>query len=297
MTRAHLAETERAAPIGHRFDGGAYGAIFWYQGESDTNSASETNVFTSKTDAVLDGFQAELDAPVILAQLGRRGETDTDDVVLRNVLYQRVREAQRTLATGAQTSEGLASTTSRPDTFLVVTHDLPMAAGDGRHLSAEAQEELGRRVALAVREHLWGEDVDGSGPRLEGVEQVTSTRIEVHTDRTLTPPASTGPGAYDGYFAVFSGGSSIPVTSVTLKPLDASVIVIQLGAPGPDAVVRYMPPPGSITDFVGDVVRAATCAEPRPGTTQCLPLPAFGASADASSLQRLQFFFDVDPLE
>lgn len=295
IIRARLAETEQAAPIGHEFDGAHYGAMVWYQGESDTTSTAETDDFSERTDAVLDGFQAELAAPVVLVQLSRRGWTGTGDVGDRNLLYQRVREAQRALATGSRTPAGAPSPAARADTYLVVTHDLPMA--DGRHLSAAGQVELGRRVALAVREHLWGEAVDGSGPRLERVLQTSDTVLEIRTDRALTPPATTGPGAYDGYFAVFSAGQAVLVSSVALKEGDPSVIRIALAEPAPTAEVRYMPPPGTITGFVGDVVRSASCSEPRPGTNQCLPMPAFGAVAEAETMQRLETYFEVEPMD
>ncbi len=306
VVRAQRAGPEQAAPIDHTFGGADYGAVVWYQGESDTANSDLANAYGGKTDAVLDGFQAELGAPVILVQLGRRGDTGTPSdpeppavIASRNLLYQRVREAQRALATGALTATSDPSPTRRLETFLVVTHDLPMADGDGRHLSASGQEELGRRIALAIREHLWGEEVDGTGPRLLGVAQLPgNTVIEVETSMPLSPPASPGPGAYDGYFAVFSGGIAVPIQSVSLKSGAPSVIRIVLAEPGPNAVVRYMPPPGRIAGFVTDVVRAASCSEPRPTTAmECLPLPAFGASAEAATLQRLEFFFDTDPAD
>ncbi len=305
VVRAQRAGPEQAAPIDHTFEGADYGAVVWYQGESDTATSDLANAYGAKTDAVLDGFQAELGAPVILVQLGRRGDTGTPSdpepptvIASRNLLYQRVREAQRTLAAGSQTPGGAPASMARSETFLVVTHDLPMAAGDGRHLSAAGQVELGRRIALSVREHLWGEAVDGTGPRLEQVVQVSSTVIEVQIDRPVTAPDTSGASAYDGYFAVFSGGVAVPIQSVSLKSGAPSVIRIVLAESGPNAVVRYMPPPGRISGFVDDVVRAASCSEPRPGTAmQCLPLPAFGASAEAATLQRLEFFIDTDPAD
>ncbi len=298
--RAMLAGAEQGAPLDRVFGGDAYGAVVWFQGETDTAASSLANAYAEKTDDVLEGFVDALDAPIILVQLARRGLTDDSDTMARNLLYQVVREKQRRLAESARLpdTDGTASPIARSGTYLVVTHDLPMA--DGRHVSAAGQVELGRRIALAIREHLWGEAVDGSGPRLVAVDKPSSTTVRVHTNRAVNEPAVTTADAYAGYFSVFADGERVPIDSIDRHEVDDRVILITLGESVPGSVdVRYMPPPvpTEVVGFEPDVVRSATCSDPIPGTGLCLPLPAFGASADAVTLERLETFFESDPIE
>jgi hypothetical protein len=282
--RATLADLERGAPLGDAPHGASHGAILWFQGETDSSSLSRTIGFRSKTDAIFDAFHAELDAPIIYAQLARRGPVAGDpDPTIRNLLYQRIRDEQRRMETGARELHGGPSGVAEPGRFMVVTHDLPMHPGDGRHLSAEGQVELGRRMALAIREHLQGEDVDGTGPRLVDVIQSSATELRVRADRPITAPATTDALAYAGYFAVFHAGSPLEVSRVELDPDDPTTVVIVLERPAEAGVeVRYMPPPGILLSFEPDVIRAATCHEGMPGTGACLPMPAFGVVADAA---------------
>lgn len=293
VVRGKRAGSDRGAPLGRVAGGDAYGAVVWFQGETDTASSSLANAYARKTEEVLDGFVGALEAPIILVQLARRGYVTRSDSTSRNLLYQVVREQQRRLADGARLADttGSSSPISRSGTHLVVTHDLPMA--DGRHLSAAGQVEVGRRVSLAIREHLWGEAVDGSGPRLARVDKPSTSAVWVHADRPVTPPATTSADAYSGYFAVFSEGVRLPIESIVRHEVDARVIVITFGASVSGAVeVRYMPPPvaTSVTGFVADVVRSDTCTDPMPGNGTCLPMAAFGAVAEAATLERLERF-------
>lgn len=291
--RARLAESERGAPLGYSFDGGNYGAVLWYQGESDATT-SRVDSFYLNTDRVLAGFEAVLGAPIIIVQLSSRGNGNT----ARNLLYQRVREVQRSMAEDARTLAGELSPESQSGRYLVVTHDLPMT--DESHLSAEGQIELGRRVSLAVREHLFDEAVDGTGPRLDRVEKVhgsSPTVVRVVLDHPVTAPASSGAGAYSGYFAAFSGGDAIGISSIVWDVAEPNVVRLTLAATVDGEVqVRYMPPAVAPNDFRLDVVRSASCTDPIPGTNACLPLPAFGvatSTATASAL-RLMIIEDED---
>lgn len=298
ITRARLAETQKDASLGRRSGGDAYGAVVWYQGESETTSLSKTTPFVRNTGDLLDAFERELGAPIVLVQLSRRGEAGSGDFVSRNLVYQKVREQQRLMTTGARqpTSSGEVSPSARDRTYLVVTHDLPMS--DGRHLSAEGQVELGRRIGLAIRAYLWGEATEGSGPRLERVTKESATVIQVHADRALAPPATSSGAAYGGYFAVFADGAEVAIASIGLEPGNDTVIRITLArAVSGTPQVRYMPPPGTLTDFALDVVRAASCDEPMPGTTHCLPMPAFGFVVADETMQGLRLFYEPDVVE
>jgi len=296
--RARLPGLERAAPIGHEFDGAAYGALVWYQGETDSGESGLITNFKTRTRTVLDTFRAELGAPTLLVQLSRRGPTGNSldpSGSQRNLNYQILREVQRRLATGAReaTAAGTLSPDALPRTYLVVTHDLPLHPGDGRHLSAAGQVELGRRLALAAREHLLNEPgVDGSGPQLVRIEKVSGSDVRVHTDRPITTTSN----GYSGYFAVFHNGLPVAIDSIQRDPTDDRVVRILLGASVAGPVqVRYMPPPGIITALAPDVVRAASCGvETIPGTSLCLPLAAFGDVLSADEFNTLRFFVGDD---
>jgi hypothetical protein len=295
--RATLAGLERGAPVGYEAEGAAYGGVLWFQGETDSSRLSRTIGFRSKTDAVFDAFESELGAPIIYAQLARRGPVDGDpDPTTRNLLYQRVRDEQRRMETGAREVDGSVSSVAEPRRFMVVTHDLPMHPGDGRHLSAEGQVELGRRMTLALREHLRGEDVDGSGPRLVEVVRSSDTQLRMRADRPVTAPATTDALAYSGYFGVFSAGSPLGVTRIERDPDDPTTVLITLQEPSAGGVeVRYMPPPGILAAFEADVIRSASCSDGMPGTGACLPMPAFGVAADAASREALWRYAVEDP--
>jgi hypothetical protein len=295
--RARLPGLERAAPIGHEFQGAAYGAVVWYQGETDSGQSSLISNFAARTRTVLDTFRGELGAPTLLVQLSRRGPTgDSNDPTgsQRNLNYQIVREIQRKLATGAATPTGTPAPGTLPRTYLVVTHDLPLHPGDGRHLSAAGQVELGRRLGLAVREHLLGEaGVDGSGPQLVKVEKVSTTEVHVHADR----PVTTTSNGYSGYFTVVHSGSPVPIASVQRSAATGQehVVRILLGASvAGDVQVRYMPPPGIIDAIAPDVIRSASCGDPIAGTSLCLPMAAFGDVVTAGEFSALRTFVGDD---
>ena len=295
--RARLAGDAQAAPIGYEAGGDAYGAVTWYQGESDTNTLTEANNYASRTDQIFDAFQAELDAPIIFAQLGRIVERlytpYSEDG--RNLLMQQVRDAQLELE-----NEGEGR-------YLVVTHDLPLA--DRIHLDAWAQVELGRRMALAFREHMLGADVDGSGPRPVDVVKEGDSIVRVDFDRPIRPPQTTGANAYSGYFAVFDGDTELSIAAIERGSggggSNNSVVITLQNPTGSIPDVRYMPREGEVTSdaqsedvldsFVADVVRSATCGEePIPEeyfgvAGLCLPAPAFGTSSGGVALDAMQF--------
>lgn len=120
------------------------------------------------------------------------------------------------------------------------------------------------------------------------VVKASATVVRVVADRPITEPATFGAGAYSGYFAIFSGGAEVPITRIERDPSDDRVVLITLGEAVGPVEVRYMPPPGTITTFVGDVIRSASCAERQPGTNTCLPMPAFGFASDVSTTAFLE---------
>lgn len=194
------------------------------------------------------------------------------------------------MAAGAWSPDLGTAQNAEADRYLVATHDLPLVDegnGEDKHLTADAQVELGRRVSLAFREHLLGEDVDGTGPRVEDVDASSNgTTIDIHFDRAVTAPDSPGADAYGGYFSVFDDDGAVPIAEVARDAEDRIRITLQRPAAGTPSV-RYMPPPVALAEIETNVVRAAACEERGPGDT-CLPLPAFGVTP-STSLSDLRF--------
>ena len=243
-------------------EGGDVTGIVWYQGESDQNNSG----FIRDTNTVMDAFMAQLDrpgdgirgVPVIYVQLAKRLESDE-----KNRSYQGVREKQRQMETG----HGSAA---RDNYYMVVSHDLPM--DERNHLSAEGQKLLGERIALAYREHVLGEEIDGTGLRLD------TLRREGRTVRVKTTQTVNSSSAYEGYFTVTVAGDERTlgngISQIRRDPSDNKTVRIILDeepAEGALVSVRYMPPnptPSSYpTAQLSDVVKSQASG---------LPLPAFG---------------------
>ena len=196
-------------------------------------------------------------------QLAQRREDIPGDAG-KNLLYQTVREKQRQM----ETQFGKAGT-RRDNYYMVVTHDLPMI--EDNHLSAEGQKVLGDRIALAYREHVLGESIDGTGPRLEAISLQNGNEVKVDTTKAINSSNS-----YDNFFTVFVDGSpktiNDGISSIKRDPNDNTAVLISLSsAPSNSALVtvRYMSPNTSVSSYptatFNNVVKSGN-----------LPLPAFG---------------------
>lgn len=222
--------------------GGPVAALVWYQGESEVASQSRRDVFMLRTNAVMDAFVQELRSPHILyVQLAVQLEEDFN----RN--QQVIREYQRLMETGAQLDTGSGPPQPRQRFYMIVAHDLPLS--DEIHLSAEGQRILGERIALAFRQHVLGENVNGTGPRLVSVTQPASDQVKVKTTRPINDHPT-----YEHYFSVRDEAGEVPISSLGRDPNDVTAVLIRLARPTDGKVtVRYMPPttarsiPGSST--------------------------------------------------
>ena len=249
-------------------EGGPVNVLVWYQGESD---AGQRRRFVEDTNAVMDRFMDMLDVPVIYAQLASH-EQD-----LTNREQHAIGELQRGMETGFGRQP-------RQRFHMVATYDLPRS--DRIHLSAFAQRVLAERIDLAVRQHVLGEDVDGTGPRLESLSW-SGMSIRIRTTHVLAA------GTYDpAFFTVFDGPpageladvdygtNTIPIVEVSRDPSDTRSVLLELSrqpSAGRAPHVRYMPPaavaPPSTWNLIAtNVVRAAGSG---PGGVG-LPLPTFG---------------------
>lgn len=188
------------------------------------------------------------DVPVIYAQVGRSTEPGISE----------------RLRLGAELQRGLESgqPAGLPHQHMVVSFDLPLA--DYIHLAAEGQRVLGQRFALAMRQHVYGEDVDGTGPRLIRVVQTTEAgviRVE------FNQPILAARQGYDGLFRVYAAGQELAVIEAMRGTVPHEVL-LRVHDPGGRALeISYGDrPAGGFHQRLHDAVRNA--AE--------LPAPSFG---------------------
>ena len=260
-------------------EGGPVTALVWYQGESDANSGARRSAFQGATNTVMDAFVEALGVPVIYVQLA----SDWREQV--NVEQHAVAELQRQM----ESTWGVLGQ-RRQNYHMVVAFDLPRS--DRIHLSAYGQRVLAERVSLAIRQHVLGEDVDGTGPRLNRDRVAWSgTTVWVQTTHVLAATPIN-----EAYFTVYDGPPSgslddvanygenaIPIVAAERDPGDPSVVRLTLDRePVLTPRVRYMALPS---------VGPSTSGPSAPGAWEImapgvvvaaeggLPLPVFGPLA------------------
>jgi Carbohydrate esterase, sialic acid-specific acetylesterase len=203
-------------------------AMWWYQGESDRID-SRRPFFIEKHTAVLNEFRQEIDANMIMiyVQLARY------NIELSNQQQFIISEYQRQLESGS----GYA--VSLPLHYMVVTFDLGLI--DNVHIDQAAQKELGRRVALATRQHVYGESVEGSGPRLllnspVSYMQGSKSVIQVRFNQPVNEAVS----AYDNQFQVHEGPGELLISNVSRDNSDpATINIVMRDTPSATATVSY----------------------------------------------------------
>ncbi len=152
-----------------------------------------------------------------------------------------------------------------PRAHMVVTHDLERNAGaDAIHVSRAGHDALADRVSLAFRQHILGEAVDGTGPRLLPTLPVTWAGAKVTL--TLDKPVNASSGNYSDMLRVYAGGVEQTVSSAVRGANPATVeITCAAALSGPVALTYgYRPTAGGITRT--DIILGVTG----------LPLPVFG---------------------
>jgi hypothetical protein len=272
----------RSNPVGgqpYPSEGGPVTAIVWYQGESDED-ASRRSVFISRTNEVMNAFASELGAPTVYVQLA------SNCLVQKHVQQHAVSELQRKMEAGS------GNAAARANFHMVVAFDLPRS--DCIHLSAYGQRVLAERIDLAIRQHVLGDSVDGTGPRLVSIGHVGgSTVVTVRTTRplstdvlnralfTLFDGAPVGDLDSSTDFAGY-GTNTIDISSVVRDPADPTAVRITLArAPAATPHVRYMavaglgPNSGNTTPSqpeLWEIVASGTVRAADGG----LPLPTFG---------------------
>jgi sialate O-acetylesterase len=133
--------------------------VVWYQGESDTG---EPQAYRTLLPGLMRDWRQkfETDLPFLIVQLPNYGMPPTKPV---DSGWAKLREAQR------------ASVVADKNAALVVTTDL----GEDYDVHPPNKQEVGRRLALAARRLVYGENVAASGPVAQFVEKVGG-RIVVH---------------------------------------------------------------------------------------------------------------------
>ncbi len=225
-------------------------ALWYYGHESNMTDGHWLDHYSEDWAALIQAFRNECGPiPVIYAQVAKHA-----DPLFQNRLHAGA-EQQRLAESGQP--HGL------PHHHLVVTFDLPLI--DPIHLSSTAQRLLGHRFALATRQHVYGEPVNGTGPRLLRLHHPDHDRslIAIRFSRPINPAVN----AYDHQFRVFVDGTETPPLSVHRAP-DPSTVLITLPAPAT----------GPVTVSYGDVPAAAPGLS-LPHVVQDedgLPTPQFG---------------------
>ena len=249
-------------------------AVWWHQGESEVSH--DLTQYIGDQAALVGEFRGVMGErlPIIYAQLAKIG-------LGQPPASHRIMEAQRRLETGSGYDCEL------PRYHMVVTFDLPLAA-DALHLTAESQKELGRRFALATRQHVYGEKIDGAGPRLVALYHNAGANDQVKV--VFNQPINAGERNYDDQFRAYqtnqiAAWNDQPWLQKTMKMdaagLKALTIVSAVRDPNDDHAVRLTmseKPTGLVLVSYGSVTLAATNQWLRgviKGAND-LPAPAFG---------------------
>lgn len=217
-------------------------AFIWFQGETGAGDNDYVNLHTAMVNKWREYYG---NIPFIYCQLGGyRWESDS---------YQKTREWQRLMESGS------GSTLAIPNHYMVVTHDLSNI--DNVHLDKAGQIELGVRKALLARQIIYGENINGTGPRLVSVTRDNNI-VKVKTSRTINDH-----NTYEGYFRVYDNGVAMNITNLGRDPQDnTSVLVTLESTPSGVVTLEYRPTERPLHTKLENVVK----------DSDGLPLPAFG---------------------
>jgi len=229
--------------------------IVWYGHESGTNlvTADYTNggvgtAYQTAFTSLIANLRAELgNLPLVFVQLA---PTDTLSTSVDQAL---VGEAQRQLELTISNAH------------LVVSHDVQRnASTDDVHIARQGHAVLGPRIALAIRQHVLGDAVNGTGPRL-----VSATKSGAVVTLTFDKAVNTTAGNYGNLFRVYAAGVEQTVSSAA-RNANTTKIDVTCSATLTGAVtITYGHKAGAAgaarTDFVADA--------------DGLPLPVFGPYA------------------
>lgn len=230
--------------------------IIWYGHEgnialtsADFVNGGVGNGYQAAWASLVTHLRAEIgDCPVIMVQVA------ADDDLNVAAGQAQVGEAQR------------QSELSLANVHMVVAHDVTRnASPDDVHVAAAGQQVIGARVALAIRQHVLGAAINGTGPRIVGVARSSGT-ITLECDKAINATA----GNYGDLFRVYDNGVEATVVSSARSGVSTSKIDIVCAAPlvGPVTLTygyKAGPAGAARTDIVKD--------------SDNMPLPLFGPIA------------------
>lgn len=225
--------------------------LLWYGHEASatlavgdyTNGGVGSAYQSAWTQLIADVRANVVDAPLIFCQLS------ADDLLADSVKWALAGEAQR------QTELTI------PNAWMVVTHDLKRnVSPDDIHV-AEELPELGRRMSLAFRQHILGEAVNGTGPRIVGATYAGST-VTLTCDKEVNASA----GNYGNLFRVYAAGVEQTVSSAVRNAETSKIDILCSVALSGAVTLTYGHRAGQANAVRTDVVMDA----------DSLPLPLFG---------------------
>jgi hypothetical protein len=242
--RYSVASSKGGTPVivwfGHEANAGSVTGDF-------TNGGINTTYQTAWNTLVTDLRTEVANAPIIYCQLA------SDDTLADAEKQALAGEAQR------------QAELSVPNSFMVVTHDVQRnASTDDIHIAREGFDVVADRVALAIRQHVLGEPVNGTGPRIVG-----ATKSGAVVTLTCNKAVNASATHYGTLFRVYAGGVEQTVTTA-VRNADTTKIDITCSATLVGAVTltygfRAGPASAARTDFVAD--------------SDGMPLPLFGPIA------------------
>ena len=244
----------------HRFDATAGRGIpvfIWYGHENDRSFALADadyvnggvgTSFQDKFLGLVETLREEIaDAPVIYVQLS------TDEPLQYAEESAAAGEAQRLVEL---TGDRL---------YMVVSHDVVRNTGtDAIHVGRAGMDTLGDRIALAFREHILGEEVDGTGPRI-----VSVSRSGAVITLTMDKEINTTVGNYGNLFRAYDNGVEATVSSAARGSNTSTVEITLSGSPSGPVTLTY----GYRVGLSG--VARTDCVK----DGGALPLPQFGPIA------------------
>ena len=188
---------------------GAYGfrGVVWYQGESDIYFASQYKVtlMTMMSDWRRQFEQPDL--PFLIVQLPNYGPPSTQPT---SSVWADVREAQRQVALRDKRAA------------LTVNVDI----GDATNLHPPNKAELGRRLALAARNLIYGERIPPSGPVVDSVRRRGSDVVVTFRDITgILSGRDTQPSGFE-----LCGADQSSCRAAAMRIENATVVLPGAGA-------------------------------------------------------------------
>lgn len=215
-----------------------------FAGVDYVNGGVGTTYQDAWTQLVADIRAEVVNAPLIFVQLS------SDDTLATAEAHAAAGEAQR------------QSELSISNAYMVVAHDVARnASTDDIHVSRAGMDVIGDRVALAIRQHVLGESVNGTGPRIVGATYSGSV-VQLTCDKAINDSV----GNFGNLFRVYAAGVEQTVSS-SVRNATTSKIDITCSAPLVGAITltygyRAGAASAARTDFVMD--------------SDGMPLPLFG---------------------